>query len=69
MRNFRLLPSIVSFYLLLSGTALADITLNGHDATPELIVRVANGEAVAVGAESLEKVARAWQLRRQPDTH
>jgi histidine ammonia-lyase len=60
-----LLSSVVGVYLLLTGTAMADVPLSGQGATPEMIVRVANGEAVTVAPESLEKVARAYEILLQ----
>lgn len=44
---------------------MADVALNGRDATPEMIVRVANGEAVTVDSDSLDRVARAYAVLLQ----
>ncbi|WP_234838066.1 HAL/PAL/TAL family ammonia-lyase [Sinorhizobium meliloti] len=44
---------------------MADVLLNGRNATPEMIVRVAKGEAVAVDGESLDKVERAYAVLLQ----
>lgn len=65
MKNLRLLSGTIGVLFLLSGTALADVALNGRDATPEMIVRVANGEKISVGADSLDKVKRAYAVLLQ----
>lgn len=65
MRMNTLFYSVVGACLLFCGTATADVALNGRDATPEMIVRVANGEAVAVNGESLDRVARAYAVLLQ----
>ena len=44
MRRNSLFYSAVGACLLFSTTAMADVALTGHDATPEMIVRAANGE-------------------------
>lgn len=65
MSKYRLLPCIAGSYLLLTSGALADVTLNGRDTTPEMIVRVAKGEKVIVPPESLEKVSKAFDILLQ----
>lgn len=44
---------------------MADVTLSGREATPEMIVRVAKGEVVTVTRESRDKVARAYAVLLQ----
>lgn len=44
---------------------MANVLLNGRNTTPEMIVRVAKGEAVAVDGESLDKVERAYAVLLQ----
>lgn len=65
MKSLRLLSGTIGIVLLLSGTALADVALSGHGTTPEMIVRVANGENVSVSGESINKVKRAYAVLLQ----
>lgn len=65
MRTNSLFRSVMGACLLLSNTAMADVALNGRDATPKMIVRVANGEAVTVDNDSLDRVARAYAVLLQ----
>lgn len=65
MRKTSLVYTLVGACLLFSSTAMADVALNGRDATPEMIVRVAKGETVAVDSASLDKVARAYAILLQ----
>jgi histidine ammonia-lyase len=65
MRKYSLLARVVGVCVVLSGNANADVSLNGQDATPDMIVRVANGEPVTVSAQNLEQVARAYAVLLQ----
>ena len=66
MLKHSFLASVFGACLLFTGTAaIADVTLNGQEATPEMIVRVAKGEPVTVTRESRDKVARAYDVLLQ----
>lgn len=65
MRIDSLFHSVVGACLFFSSPVMADVLLNGRSATPEMIVRVAKGEAVAVDGESLDKVERAYAVLLQ----
>ncbi len=65
MRMDTLFCSVVGACLLVSSTVMADVALNGQNATPEMIVRVAAGEAVKVDSKSLDKVARSYAVLLQ----
>lgn len=65
MRIDSLFHSVVGACLLFSSPVMADVLLNGRNATPEMIVRVAKGEAVTVDGESLDKVERAYAVLLQ----
>lgn len=53
--------SAVGACLLLSSTAMADVALNGRDATPEMIVRIAKGEAVHARRQTSRIDLYRWQ--------
>lgn len=52
MRIDRLFRSVVGACLFFSSPVMANVLLNGRNTTPEMIVRVAKGEAVAVDAKA-----------------
>lgn len=65
MRMYSLFYSTVGACILFSTTVMADVALNGRDATPQMIMRVARGEAVTVEKDTLDKVAKAYAVLLQ----
>jgi histidine ammonia-lyase len=61
MRNR--MSSVVAAAALLQVTSLcADVTFNGHNATPETIAAVAGGEKVAIAPEAMKQVEAAHRV-------
>ncbi|UXS34644.1 histidine ammonia-lyase [Agrobacterium tumefaciens] len=60
-----ILLKVASISFLLANVAHAEINLTGHDTTPEMIVRIADGEEVKVCPDDLQRVAQSYAVLLQ----
>ena len=57
------IPCMVAAAVLFQATTLsADVTLTGHNATPEQIAAIADGERVQIAAEAMRQVEKAHKV-------
>jgi len=62
LKPSRTIAALVASSLLLAHSANAEVELDGQNATPELIARIAQGETVRVAASARQRVRQAHNV-------